>query len=194
MQVAIAFVRETTQLAQDGQAASLQVRWRCSAIAILARLIRSTPWQVLQQAGNRQTSKIVGCAPRMSIVSHQLPPVAGSSCTTRNSVCADFQRFWCRRRCTPLCSRRCGRRLPRWTAACSAASWRQRLPQHHRPHAAAAGASWGWRLCAAPDVVTEPGGVASMRLFFKRCRYAVETYDIEHLTHSFRANLTQLTD
>lgn len=45
--VAVAFVRETTQLAQEGRGASLQVQWRRSAIAFLAALLRCTPCQAL---------------------------------------------------------------------------------------------------------------------------------------------------
>jgi hypothetical protein len=51
LQVAMANVHATTQLVHDGSGASLQVRWRRSSIAVLARLLRRTACQV--QTKNR---------------------------------------------------------------------------------------------------------------------------------------------
>ena len=50
LQVAVTFVDATTQLVHDGCGLSLQVRWRRSSIAVLARLLRCTPFQVQWQA------------------------------------------------------------------------------------------------------------------------------------------------
>lgn len=50
VQVAVAFVDATTELVHDGKGSSLQVRWRRSSIAVLARLLRCTPCQVPLQA------------------------------------------------------------------------------------------------------------------------------------------------
>lgn len=46
-QLAVAFVRETSEMVLDAHRSPLQIRWRRSAIAFLADLLRRTPCQEL---------------------------------------------------------------------------------------------------------------------------------------------------